>query len=146
MSLLVDGILASNVARSLGSTTLLSASYVHTVFPGRRPAAAPFALTLRTPGFDALTVVLACQISSRIDSDVILGLDWKAALRELLLALGSDVPATFDPWTLFLPLGEFLSFLFLHSNTVRLRCIECLWSVCLEHQVCVCSRRRLYKY
>lgn len=110
MSLLVDGILASKVARSLGSTTLLSASYVHTVFPGRRPAAAPFALTLRTSGLDALTVVLACQISSRIDSDVVLGLDWKAALRELLLALGSDVPATFDPWTLFLPLGEFLSF------------------------------------
>jgi hypothetical protein len=109
MSILIDGILASSVARSSGSTTLISASYVRTAFP-RRPAAAPFALTLHTLDRGALTVVLPCRISSHTDSDIILGLDWKAALRELLLGLGFPVPATFDPWALFLPLGESLIF------------------------------------
>jgi hypothetical protein len=116
MSILIDGILASSVARSRGSTTLISASYVRTAFP-RRPAAAPFALTLHTLDRGALskslTVVLPCRISSHTDSDIILGLDWKAALRELLLGLGFPVPATFDPWALFLPLGESLIFWYL---------------------------------
>jgi hypothetical protein len=112
MSILIDGILTSSVARGSGSTTLISASYVRTAFP-RRPAAAPFVLTLHTLDRGALTVVLPCRISSQIDSDIILGLDWKAALRELLLGLGFPVPATFNPWALFLPLGKCFIFLVL---------------------------------
>ncbi|KAK7012829.1 hypothetical protein R3P38DRAFT_3015367, partial [Favolaschia claudopus] len=102
MSLLINGILASRVGRSAGSTTQISTAFVNTHLVGKA-ARSPFALTLQTAGRDPLTVILACDISQDLAFDIVLAVDWKANLRELLLSLGDTVPAAFDPWATFLP-------------------------------------------
>ncbi|KAK7029997.1 hypothetical protein R3P38DRAFT_2932803 [Favolaschia claudopus] len=102
MSLLINGTLASRVGRSAGPTTQISAAFVNTHLVGKA-ARSPFALTLQTAGRDSLTVILACDISQHLAFDIVLAIDWKAHLRELLLSLGDNVPAAFDPWATFLP-------------------------------------------
>ncbi|KAJ7883339.1 hypothetical protein B0H13DRAFT_2046700 [Mycena leptocephala] len=105
MSLLIDGLSTSRIDRSTGGTTLVSASFLRSSFPGR--SSGPFAITLRTVDGRNLTVVLACQVSSRINVDVVLALDWKASLRECMLGLGQPVPTSFDPWALLSASGTF---------------------------------------
>ncbi|KAK6997518.1 hypothetical protein R3P38DRAFT_1891555 [Favolaschia claudopus] len=105
MSLLIDGIPTFRIARSQGSRTLLSSAFVAAHFPGRR-LGSPFALTLKTAEHTSLTVMLACVMSPGLDHDVVLALDWKAHLRDLLLSLGERVPAAFDPWSMVLGPGK----------------------------------------
>ncbi|KAK7019296.1 hypothetical protein R3P38DRAFT_3359353, partial [Favolaschia claudopus] len=101
MSLLIDGNCTFNIARSQGPTTLVSSFFVQTYIPRRRAnSLAPFALTLNTVDRGPLTVVLSCQISSSLEYDIVLALDWKSQLRDLLLYSGYSVPAAFDPWSM----------------------------------------------
>ncbi|KAK7022984.1 hypothetical protein R3P38DRAFT_3356830 [Favolaschia claudopus] len=103
MSLLIDGTATYNIARSQGPTTLVSSSFVRTYFPTRRHQAnslGSFAFTLNTGDRGPLTVVLSCRILASLEFDVVLALDWKSHLRDLLLHLRHPVPAVFDPWSM----------------------------------------------
>ncbi|KAK7042001.1 hypothetical protein R3P38DRAFT_2888061 [Favolaschia claudopus] len=105
MSLLINGIPASRIARSEGPKTLISASYAQEHFPSR-PANSLWALTLCIAHRDPLTVVFPCRISPSLEFDVVLALDWKAHLRDLLLSQGGYVSAAFDPWAMISGVGE----------------------------------------
>ncbi|KAK7029123.1 hypothetical protein R3P38DRAFT_2775711 [Favolaschia claudopus] len=101
MSLLIDGTPTFNIARSQGPTTLVSSFFVQTYFLGRQASSSgSFALTLNSRDHGPLTVVLSCRISSGLEFDVVLALDWKSHLRDLLLHFGHRVPAAFDPWSM----------------------------------------------
>ncbi|KAK7064706.1 hypothetical protein R3P38DRAFT_3339920 [Favolaschia claudopus] len=101
MSLLIDGTPTFNIARSQGPTTLVSSFFVQTYFPGRQASSSgSFALTLNSRDRGPLTVVLSCRILSGLEFDVVLALDWKSHLRDLLLHFGHRVPAAFDPWSM----------------------------------------------
>ncbi|KAJ7736417.1 hypothetical protein B0H16DRAFT_1891922 [Mycena metata] len=98
MSLLIDGVPTTNIGRSSGSLTQISAAFLRSALPHRNPNSL-FAITLRTED-TPFTVLLACQVSSRIGPDIVLALDWKASVRECMLGFGLNVPTSFDPATL----------------------------------------------
>ncbi|KAK6971761.1 hypothetical protein R3P38DRAFT_3495681 [Favolaschia claudopus] len=102
MSLLVNGTLAARVARTEEPATRISASFVQMHFPPSQHSSThlPCVLTLQTTERDPLSVLLSCDVSADLDFDVVLGLNWKAYSRELLLRSGYSVPVNFDPWTL----------------------------------------------
>ncbi|KAK7006740.1 hypothetical protein R3P38DRAFT_3366815, partial [Favolaschia claudopus] len=101
MSLLVNGVPASRVARFQGPTTLISASFVQ-LNSARLSASSMFALTLKTVDYGSFTAISTCEIRQDLDFDVVLATNWAAFVRELFQGPDSVVPPGQDPWA-FLP-------------------------------------------
>ncbi|KAK7006364.1 hypothetical protein R3P38DRAFT_3367008 [Favolaschia claudopus] len=101
MSLLVNGVPASRVARFQGPTTLISASFVQ-LHSARLSASSMFALTLKTVDYGSFTAISTCEIRQDLDFDVVLATNWAAFVRELFHGPDSVVPPGQDPWA-FLP-------------------------------------------
>ncbi|KAK7030110.1 hypothetical protein R3P38DRAFT_3266909, partial [Favolaschia claudopus] len=101
MSLLVNGVPASRVARFQGPTTLISASFVQ-LHSARLSASSMFALTLQTVDYGSFTAISTCEIRQDLDFDVVLATNWAAFVRELFHGPDSVVPPGQDPWA-FLP-------------------------------------------
>lgn len=110
MSLRVNGVSCSTIARSSRLRTAVSSSFYVSVAPGL-PHGELLAFTLDTACSGSFTVLLRCEVVST-GPDVSLGLDWKASLRELLLVQGHPVPVSFDPFESYLPSGVFFVFVF----------------------------------
>ncbi|KAJ7861300.1 hypothetical protein B0H13DRAFT_2671901 [Mycena leptocephala] len=96
MSLRVNGVTCSAVIRSTSPQTAISRAFLASL-----PARGGLDAITVTSGGESLTVLLRCAVLPD-GPDLILGLDWKAAIRELLLSLGRAVPTTFDPFQFYL--------------------------------------------
>ncbi|KAJ7821651.1 hypothetical protein B0H13DRAFT_2681979 [Mycena leptocephala] len=98
MSLSVDGVLCSTVFRSSSPVTTISRYFVSALTPGHSRNGF-YPITLVAAGGDNLTVVLRCAVAYE-GPDIVLGLDWKASIRELLA--GSAYSTRFDPFQAYL--------------------------------------------
>jgi hypothetical protein len=128
MSIYVDGALCATVGRGLTLTSSMSSRFFETNFPGRDPRHL-FQITLMTSTRGTFSTALACTIDPLLSVDLVLGLRWKAYVREWLLAFGELVPSSFDPWSAFLGTGTTLAFLGSGEFTARVSyppCLPCL--------------------
>jgi hypothetical protein len=113
MSLRVNGVTCSAVIRSTSPQTAISRAFLASL-----PARGGLDAITVTSGGESLTVLLRCAVLPD-GPDLILGLDWKAAIRELLLSLGRAVPTTFDLFQFYLGSGELFSTRIpCHSNSL----------------------------
>jgi hypothetical protein len=103
MSLSVDGVLCSTVFRSSSPVTTISRYFVSALTSGRSRNGF-YPITLVAAGGDNLTVVLRCAVAYE-GPDLVLGLDWKASIRELLVSLGRPILPGFDPFQAYLGSG-----------------------------------------
>ncbi|KAJ7825464.1 hypothetical protein B0H13DRAFT_2290717 [Mycena leptocephala] len=94
MSLSVDGVLCSTVFRS----SSVSRYFVSALMPGHSRNGF-YSITLVVPGGDNL--ILRCAVAYE-GPDIVLGLDWKASIRELLVSLGRPILPGFDPFQAYL--------------------------------------------
>jgi hypothetical protein len=96
MSVFFDGIPALEVSVSYDSApTVLSSAFYQKLVGAN---ASRLLVTTVITGYPACSSVIACQVSSAIHFDVVLGLDWSACFRDSLIALGYRIPSNFDPW------------------------------------------------
>ncbi|KAJ7030870.1 hypothetical protein C8F04DRAFT_1263352 [Mycena alexandri] len=98
MSLFVEGILASSVAFSRVPRTSVSAA-----FHSRLPPSGRLGLLFTTGAgpYGSLSTVLNCEVVVGAHSDVVLGLDWAAMIRETLVRDGHRLDDTFSAWDFF---------------------------------------------
>jgi hypothetical protein len=118
MSLRVNGVSCSAVIRSMSSQTCVSAAFFASL-PPRFSRNGLDAITLTAAG-ESLTVLLRCAVlpggSLPGLPDLVLGLDWKASIRELLLSMGRPIPPAFDPFQYYLGNGTSSFVLKLNKN------------------------------
>ncbi|KAJ7832983.1 hypothetical protein B0H13DRAFT_1914782 [Mycena leptocephala] len=96
MSVFFDGIPALEVSVSYDSApTVLSSAFYQKLVGAN---ASRLLVTTVITGYPSCSSVIACQVSSAIHFDVVLGLDWSACFRDSLIALGYRIPSNFDPW------------------------------------------------
>ncbi|KAJ6487430.1 hypothetical protein C8R47DRAFT_513094, partial [Mycena vitilis] len=96
MSVLVSGVYTSSVATSLSSpATVLSSEFVRARLQVP-PHSRPFAFTVNGGPHGSFTTELFCTVSPGLPTDVCLGLDWKAGVREWMIGLGLPPPIGFD--------------------------------------------------
>ena len=114
MSLFVNGVSCSAVVRTESPQTAVFA-LLASLPPGRSRGGYE-AITVTDAG-ESLTVLLRCAVfrSRQRDPDLVLGLDWKASMRESLLSMGWSLPAGSDPFQFYLGAGTSFLFLFLFS-------------------------------
>ncbi|KAJ7939174.1 hypothetical protein B0H13DRAFT_1850909 [Mycena leptocephala] len=97
MSILVDGIYTANVTISpLSAVTILSTAFVRSQLPHRRQQSSRFGLAINGGPCGSFTVGLDCSVSPHLSSDICLGLDWKASVREWLISLGERPTSGFE--------------------------------------------------
>ncbi|KAJ7825945.1 hypothetical protein B0H13DRAFT_2374706 [Mycena leptocephala] len=97
MSILVDGIYTANVTISpLSAVTVLSTAFVRSQLPHQRQQSSRFGLTINGGPCGSFTVGLDCSVSPHLSSDICLGLDWKASVREWLISLGERPTSGFE--------------------------------------------------
>jgi hypothetical protein len=97
------------VFRSSSPVATISRYFVSALTPGRSRNRF-YPITLVAAGGDNLTVVLRCAVAYE-GPDIVLGLDWKASIRELLVSLGWPILPGFDPFQAYLGSGaSFLCF------------------------------------
>lgn len=94
----INGLAATVLGYQVSARTLISSRFLGTL---NNPNHSRLLITTSVPGFSSCSTVLACDISSAIESDVVLGLDWAAHLRDSFLALGYCLGDTFNSWTFF---------------------------------------------
>jgi hypothetical protein len=96
MSILVEGLTARSVSHSSTPRSILSAG-----FRARLPVqlgTPQLLITTATGAHHPISFPLAFTVSAHASSDVELGLDWTAFLRDSLIGLGYRVDSTFDAW------------------------------------------------
>ncbi|KAJ7930041.1 hypothetical protein B0H13DRAFT_2264335, partial [Mycena leptocephala] len=87
MSISVAGIHTASVATSdTFPVTVLSSEFVRTRLPSH--PSRRFGFTINRGPHGSFTIELACSVSSTLATDVCMGLDWKAGVREWLISLG----------------------------------------------------------
>ncbi|KAJ7860936.1 hypothetical protein B0H13DRAFT_2282534 [Mycena leptocephala] len=84
----------------LAHVSLCRRYFVSELTPGRSRNGF-YPITLVAAGGDNLTVVLRCAVAYE-GPDIVLGLDWKASIRELLVSLGRPILPGFDPFQAYL--------------------------------------------
>ncbi|KAJ6472859.1 hypothetical protein C8R47DRAFT_1321734, partial [Mycena vitilis] len=104
MSLTVEGFRPASLAFSSSPVTQLSATFRATLRLDRDRFLFTTFPSLAS-GFSALPLsfTLDCKTSAASSTDVVLGLDWSAHVRDSLLALGHRVESTFDARFLLVP-------------------------------------------
>ncbi|KAK6997443.1 hypothetical protein R3P38DRAFT_2797781 [Favolaschia claudopus] len=101
MSITINGRSPLSLTSVSAPTTTFSARFLTQLFSvATLPAWVP--VTLYTPEHGFFTVVVRPTVGSSM-SDVCLGLDWSASMRELLIGSGWTLPSGFDPIRFFLP-------------------------------------------
>ncbi|KAF7344643.1 hypothetical protein MVEN_01624500 [Mycena venus] len=108
MSLCVNGVSCLAVIRSMALRTAVSSVFLASLPLRSRDGEA---ITVNA-GDESLTVVLRCSTfdPGPRDPDLVLGLDWKSGIRDLLLFMGRALPPAFDPFEFYsVPTGPFLS-------------------------------------
>ncbi|KAJ7865104.1 hypothetical protein B0H13DRAFT_2353166 [Mycena leptocephala] len=96
MFIFVEGPAATSVTYSSTPHSVLSASF-HARLPIHRRTP-HLLITTATGTYHAISFPLAFTVSPYASSDVELGLDWVAFLRDSLIGLGYRVDSTFDAW------------------------------------------------
>ncbi|KAF7358124.1 hypothetical protein MVEN_00860500 [Mycena venus] len=95
MSILVGAVHTSSVALSQSSAeTVLSRRFVSSHFPSHPSSL--YAFTINGGPHGSFTTVLDCTVSSSLTTDVSLGLDWKASLREWYIGLDLRITSGFE--------------------------------------------------
>jgi hypothetical protein len=96
MSIFVEGFAATSVTYSTAPRSVLSARFYGLLPPHRRTP--HLLLTTATGTYHPISFPLMFTISAQATSDVELGLDWSAFLRDSLIALDYHVDSTFNAW------------------------------------------------
>ncbi|KAJ6613116.1 hypothetical protein B0H10DRAFT_256169 [Mycena sp. CBHHK59/15] len=92
MSVLVDGVRTSAVTVSaLLPQTVLSSHFISSHLCLRNPSCVIVAVDCGT--IESFSLTLACTVSSDLDADVCLGLDWMTCTRKWYLDHGFGLPA-----------------------------------------------------
>jgi hypothetical protein len=96
MSILIEGLAATSVSYSPTPRSVLSARF-HARLPPHR-GTPQLLITTATGVHHAISFPLTFTVSPHAASDVELGLDWTAFLRDSLIGIGYHVDSTFDAW------------------------------------------------
>ncbi|KAJ7085612.1 hypothetical protein C8R43DRAFT_1142498 [Mycena crocata] len=75
--------------------------YILYLFPDSPPPTLNLLLTTLVPPFGSFSVTLPCVVSPVACSDVVLGIDWAAYVRDVLLDAGYHLNWTIDAWRFF---------------------------------------------
>jgi hypothetical protein len=76
-----------------------------------RPSGLFFGIIFRRPSGASFTVALRCLVSASALHDLVLGSDWTAYMRDLLISTNEEVSFSWDPAAYLFPSREFLPFL-----------------------------------
>lgn len=96
MPVLLDGLQVPSVSFSLVPLSVLSSQFRNLLPSNSR---APSLLVTTLAGHhNAISFPIAFQTVENASTDVVLGLDWAALLRDSLLGLGYCLDSTFDAW------------------------------------------------
>jgi hypothetical protein len=94
MPILIDGISAATVTFDPSARSSLSLQFRRQL----RPGTDSFLVSTATERLGPISFSLVFAISSSSPSDVVLGLDWAAYLRDSLISLGHRLNSSFDAW------------------------------------------------
>ncbi|KAK7035026.1 hypothetical protein R3P38DRAFT_3493662 [Favolaschia claudopus] len=101
MSITVNGCPPLSVTCISAPATTFSSRFLNQIFSGAAPPSC-IPVTLYTQEHGFFTVVVRPVVGAS-PSDLCLGLDWSASMRELLVGSGWVLPSGFDPVRFFLP-------------------------------------------
>ncbi|KAJ7884897.1 hypothetical protein B0H13DRAFT_2343466 [Mycena leptocephala] len=98
MSLYIEGLPAASVSFQRSPKSSLSSTFYQNLVgvSGNR-----LLLTTTIPNFSSYSSLVECNISHGLQTDVVLGLDWAAHVRESLICSGYRLDSTFDAWCFF---------------------------------------------
>jgi hypothetical protein len=98
MSLYIEGLPAASVSFQQSPKSSLSSTFYQNLVgvSGNR-----LLFTTAIPSFSSYSSLVECNISHGLQTDVVLGLDWAAHVRESLICSGYRLDSTFDAWCFF---------------------------------------------
>jgi hypothetical protein len=96
MSILIEGLTARSVSHSSTSHSILSGRFRARLLV--QLGTPQLLITTATGTHHPILFPLAFTVSAHASSDVEIGLDWTAFLRDSLIGLGYHVDSTFDAW------------------------------------------------
>jgi hypothetical protein len=98
MSLLLDGKSITSFSYADIPSTYLSTALAASLGPSSRLG---YLFTVSAGSVDPVSFPLVCVVSSLVTSDVVLGRNWAAYYRDMLLFSGLRLSPSFDSWTFF---------------------------------------------